>query len=67
MSQAIDTVLFVCIAFAGTVEGSVLINMLITQYIFKIAIALVDTPFVYALVSFIRSREWIDLPKVSQP
>ena len=67
VSQAIDTVLFVCIAFAGTVEGSILLNMLITQYIFKILIAIVDTPLVYALVSFIRSREWSDLPKVSQP
>lgn len=66
VSQAIDTVLFVCIAFAGTVEGSVLINMIITQYFFKIAIALVDTPFVYALVAFIRNRQWVDLPRVSQ-
>tara|TARA_B100000686_G_scaffold201645_1_gene208561 strand:+ start:2502 stop:3137 length:636 start_codon:yes stop_codon:yes gene_type:complete len=62
VSQGIDTVLFVCIAFAGTVEGSVLVNMVITQYIFKILISLADTPLVYALVSLIRNRKWVDLP-----
>lgn len=56
VSQAIDTLIFVLIAFAGTVEGSVLWNMIITQYLFKIAIAVIDTPLVYGLVAFIRNK-----------
>ena len=51
MSQAVDTVLFVTIAFAGTLDFSVIINMILTQYGVKILIAIVDTPLVYVLVS----------------
>jgi hypothetical protein len=60
-SQAIDTVLFVSIAFfvAPTLLGvgqalpvSVLVSLAIGQYLLKLLIALVDTPFVYAVVRF---------------
>ena len=54
MSQAVDTVLFVSIAFAGTLDFSVIINMILTQYVVKILIAIVDTPLVYVLVSQVR-------------
>ena len=54
MSQAVDTVLFVTIAFAGTLDFSVIINMILTQYVVKILIAIVDTPLVYVLVSQVR-------------
>ena len=54
MSQGIDTVLFITIAFAGTVPGSVLATMLVGQYLVKICLAALDTPVVYALVGLIR-------------
>lgn len=57
ISQAVDTVLFVTIAFIGTLDFSLLINMIMTQYVVKILIALVDTPLVYALVSYVRRSE----------
>lgn len=56
LSQALDTTLFISIAFVGTVPGSVLLNMMLTQYLVKIGIAIVDTPLVYALVRWIRSK-----------
>jgi hypothetical protein len=58
-SQAIDTVLFVGIAFfvAPTLLGTgqplprqVLVALVVGQYLLKLLIALVDTPFVYAVV-----------------
>ena len=55
-SQAIDTVLFVSIAFGGTVSGGVLWNLIYTQYLIKLGIAVVDTPIVYALVAYLRPR-----------
>jgi uncharacterized integral membrane protein (TIGR00697 family) len=55
-SQALDTGLFITIAFWGTVPNSVLVNMLITQYIIKLAIAALDTPFCYLMVYFLRER-----------
>lgn len=54
MSQGIDTALFITIAFAGTVPGSVLATMLIGQYFVKVCLAALDTPAVYALIAVIR-------------
>ena len=49
-SQLIDTTIFITIAFAGTVPFKVLISMIITQYIVKFIIAIIDTPIAYLLV-----------------
>ena len=59
VSQAIDTLQFVSIAFAGTVSTGTLLNMMMTQYVVKLAIAAVDTPFVYLLVGIVRRSEGI--------
>ena len=65
VSQAIDTLLFVSIAFAGTVSTGTLLNMIVTQYVVKLAIAAVDTPFVYLLVGIVRRSEGI--PEGGEP
>jgi uncharacterized integral membrane protein (TIGR00697 family) len=58
-SQAIDTVLFVAVAFyvAPRVLGvgdpapvSVVLSLIVGQYLLKLVIAVADTPFVYAVV-----------------
>ena len=56
VSQAIDTVLFVSIAFAGSVPPGVLWNMIGTQYLVKLGVAAIDTPLVYVLVGWVRTR-----------
>ena len=56
VSQGIDTVLFISIAFVGTVPNAVLFNMLFGQYLIKLIIAAVDTPFCYLLVGLIRRK-----------
>jgi uncharacterized integral membrane protein (TIGR00697 family) len=59
-SQAIDTVLFVTVAFylaprvlgfGDPFEVPVILSLIVGQYLLKLLIALVDTPFVYAVVS----------------
>ncbi|RDI71688.1 queuosine precursor transporter [Halopelagius longus] len=59
-SQAIDTVIFVTVAFlvAPTVLGfgeavptGVALSLIVGQYLLKLLIALVDTPFVYGVVA----------------
>jgi len=47
VSQAIDTVLFITIAFYGLVPTEVLLGMIFGQYVIKVGIALLDTPFMY--------------------
>ncbi|ALX50229.1 queuosine precursor transporter [Lentibacillus amyloliquefaciens] len=53
-SQLADTVIFITVAFWGIVPFSVLLGMLVSQYLFKVAVALIDTPIVYLLVRFAR-------------
>jgi hypothetical protein len=61
-SQAIDTVIFVAVAFlvAPTLLGTgqplptpVVVALIVGQYLLKLLIALVDTPFVYAVVRLV--------------
>lgn len=47
-SQAIDTVLFTTLAFWGTYPVNVFVSILLTTYLFKAIVALLDTPFMYA-------------------
>ena len=51
VSQFIDTVIFITIAFYGTMPVFPLIK---GQYLIKVLIALLDTPFVYLVVILIR-------------
>lgn len=48
-SQLIDTSLFCIIAFYGVFPISVVRDILLTTYLFKVIVALLDTPFVYLL------------------
>ncbi len=50
VSQMIDSVLFIGIAFWGTVPPATIGVMIMSQYIVKVGIALLDTPFCYLLV-----------------
>ena len=47
ISQMIDTILFTTIAFTGILPINVMIEIGITTYVFKIIVAISDTPFVY--------------------
>jgi len=49
-SQLIDSVLFIGIAFAGVYPVKTIAGMILGQYIVKVVIAVLDTPFCYALV-----------------
>ncbi|MCL7416814.1 MAG: queuosine precursor transporter [Halalkalicoccus sp.] len=64
-SQALDTVVFVLVAFslAPTLLGigvalpaGDLLALIVGQYVIKLLIALADTPVVYAVVGLVRSR-----------
>ncbi len=55
-SQLIDTVIFTLLAFYGAVENDVLITLIISTYVFKIAIAIIDTPIAYLARRFANSK-----------
>ena len=52
VSQALDTVIFITIAFYGVMD---IVPLLIGQYVVKLVIAALDTPFIYA-VSWIMDK-----------
>ena len=57
-SQLLDTVIFITIAFfifQGLPLDAVL-GLIVGQYLFKLLLVGVDTPFVYLVVGFVRSR-----------
>ncbi|MFC6905655.1 queuosine precursor transporter [Halalkalicoccus tibetensis] len=65
-SQALDTVVFILVAFSlapsllgigMALPGSELAALIVGQYLIKLLIALADTPVVYAVVGLVRSRE----------
>jgi len=57
VSQAIDTFLFVSLAFYGVVP---VIPLILGQYFVKLCIALLDTPVVYLFVHLIRGKESLE-------
>ncbi len=56
-SQFIDTILFITIAFWNVVPHNALIAMIIGQYVVKLIIALLDTPFLYVMRAWFKKRE----------
>lgn len=57
-SQLIDTVIFITVAFVifQGVSVSQAVGLIVGQYLIKLAIAVLDTPFVYATVRTVRNR-----------
>ncbi|MCP4397398.1 MAG: queuosine precursor transporter [bacterium] len=47
ISQLIDSVIFASVAFLGVFPLSVLLQIIVSTYLLKILVALIDTPFMY--------------------
>jgi hypothetical protein len=47
LSQLIDSLIFATIAFVGTLPLSVVFQIVLSTYILKVIVALIDTPFIY--------------------
>jgi len=60
VGQALDTAVFVTLAFAGTVPGPVLLGLVAGQWAVKVAYEAAATPLTYAAVGWLKSRERID-------
>lgn len=47
ISQLIDSLIFTTIAFLGVWDMTVFWQVMLTTYLFKIVVAIIDTPFIY--------------------
>jgi uncharacterized integral membrane protein (TIGR00697 family) len=60
IGEGFDSVIFIMISFWGTMENSVVLKMILFQYLFKVLYEVIFTPVTYAVVKFIKKKEGID-------
>jgi hypothetical protein len=61
VGEGVDTVFFVTIAFMGTLPGSTVWAILVSNYVFKVGFEVVATPLTYAVVGFLKRSEKSDV------
>ncbi|HLY63120.1 MAG TPA: queuosine precursor transporter [Terriglobia bacterium] len=59
-SQAVDTTVFVVIAFYGTQAFGLILSLSVSIYLLKVMIEIVATPLVYRITSFLKRAEGED-------
>lgn len=60
IGELVDSFLFIIIAFFGILPNSLLITLIISNYIFKTVIEILFTPLTYKAVNFLKKREQED-------
>ncbi|HEV8586602.1 MAG TPA: queuosine precursor transporter [Methylomirabilota bacterium] len=60
VGQALDSAVFVTLAFAGTVPAAVLAHIVAGQWVFKVLYEAAATPLTYAAVAWLKAREGVD-------
>ena len=60
VGQAVDTVVVMTLAFAGTVKLSTIANVIISGYLFKVVYEVLATPLTYVIVNGLKRAEGMD-------
>lgn len=61
VSQILNSTIFISVAFAGVFSWAEIGNLILGQVIFKITVAVLDTPAVYLLRNFAEGRRLTDM------
>lgn len=61
VGEGVDTVLFVTIAFAGTLPWPLFWSIIVSNYIFKVGLEAAMTPITYRLTNFLKRTEQEDV------
>jgi uncharacterized integral membrane protein (TIGR00697 family) len=61
VGQGLDTLLFLTIAFLGTLPLSVLGIMILGHWLFKSAYEVIATPLTYVVVGYLKRKEGVDV------
>ena len=61
VGEGLDSLIFILIAFWGTMPGAMLFSAIITQWLVKSAYEAIATPLTYLSVRFLKSRENLDV------
>ena len=57
VGELVDSAIFIIIAFWGVLPNSLLITLIISNYIFKTAVEILFTPVTYKIVKFLKKEE----------
>ncbi len=60
IGEGIDTIIFVVIAFLGVYANSLVLLIIISNYIFKVSLEIIFTPLTYKIVGFLKRAEKVD-------
>jgi queuosine precursor transporter len=60
VGELVDSSLFILIAFWGILPNSVLVSLIISNYLFKTAVEVAFTPITYKVVAFLKRKEGED-------
>ena len=61
VGQGLDSLVFITLAFAGTIPVSGLVQAIVTQWLVKSAYEALATPLTYKVVSFLKQKEGLDV------
>ena len=57
IGELLDSVLFILIAFYGILPSSLLLTLIISNYIFKTGVEVLFTPLTYKVINFLKKKE----------
>lgn len=60
VGEGVDTIIFVIIAFLGFYPNSLVLLMIISNYVFKVSLEIIFTPLTYKVVGFLKRAEKVD-------
>lgn len=60
LGQAADSLVFITLAFAGTIPLTALFTLIVTQWLFKVVYEIVATPLTYGVVGVLKRAEHED-------
>lgn len=61
VGQGLDSLVFITLAFVGTIPRTRLLSAIVTQWLAKTAYEAAVTPLTYAVVNFLKRREGMDV------
>lgn len=61
VGQGVDSAVFITIAFVNIIPGGDLMELILTQWTFKVLYEVAATPLTYAVVTYIKRREGVDV------
>lgn len=61
VGEGLDSIIFITISFWGTMENSIVLKMILFQYLFKVGYEVLFTPVTYAVVKAVKKKEGIDV------